>query len=360
MKLREYEGKALFKKYGISVPASILVSQPGPQSFAAPAVIKAQTLTGNRYAKGGVVIAHSEHDITAAVRTLVGASIDGETVKKVLIEEQIKHEGEYYISFSYDTESRSPVLSISMQGGSGIAHAHVVPIDLSIGLLPFFIRDSLLAAKFSASDSSGLIPVITKLWSLFVQESAIVAEINPLFKTSDGRFIAGDSKIILDGEKYNPNEKRFIDLQGDIAILASGGGASLLNIDTLLVAGGRPANYTEYSGNPPADVVNALTRKVLMRKGLKGCWVIGGTANFTDIYETLRGFLDGLRTIKPKPRFPIVIRRDGPRKEEAFQMLREISEKEGYDFHCYDSHTAMSETADIIVKLAYGDTSKRS
>ena len=186
----------------------------------------------------------------------------------------------------------------------------------------------------------------------------MIAEINPLFRTPSGEFIAGDAKVILDDEKINPGERRFIELDGDIAILASGGGASLLNIDALLRYGGKPANYTEYSGNPPADLVKALTQRVLGRPGLKGAWVIGGTANFTDIYETMRGFLEGLRQVKPKPMYPIVIRRDGPNQKKAFAMLRESAKKEGYDFHLFDSKTSMAESAKVIVRLAYSKKPK--
>lgn len=120
--------------------------------------------------------------------------------------------------------------------------------------------------------------------------------------------------------------------------------------------GGNPANYVEYSGNPPASVVEELTIKVLSRPGLKGCWVVGGTANFTDIYETMLGFVQGLRKIQPKPSYPIVIRRDGPRQKEAFAMLKEVAEKEGYDFHLFGPETPMSESARIMVQFAYAKT----
>ncbi|MBI2065880.1 MAG: hypothetical protein HYT68_02330 [Candidatus Zambryskibacteria bacterium] len=190
--------------------------------------------------------------------------------------------------------------------------------------------EALSQAKFPSEDFNALVKIIQKLWKLFISEYALIAEINPLFKVADGEFIAGDAKVILDDEKLNPGERRFIELGGDIAILASGGGASLLNIDALLRFGGKPANYTEYSGNPPAELVKDLTKRVLDRRGLKGCWVIGGTANFTDIYETMRGFAEGLKEIKPKPKYPIVIRRDGPRQEEAFLMLRELAQEQAY------------------------------
>jgi succinyl-CoA synthetase beta subunit len=77
-------------------------------------------------------------------------------------------------------------------------------------------------------------------------------------------------------------------------------------------------------------------------------------ANFTDIYETMFGFVQGLREIKPKPKYPIVIRRDGPRQKEAFAMLRKVAEDESYNLHLFGSETPMAETAKVMVKLAYG------
>jgi succinyl-CoA synthetase beta subunit len=356
MKLREYEGKALFVKYGIPVPQSQLVSGVLTEPPFHPSVLKAQTLSGDRQAAGGIVMigpsAAEKRAFPSRLKSLLGKTVGGEEVKEVLIEELVAHEAEYYVSISYDTDSRSPVLSLSAKGGSGIAKAKIFPIDLTVGMPSFFVRHALGAAAFPKKDWNALIGIIIKLWKLFIEEYALLAEINPLFSRADGTLIAGDAKIILDDEKLKPTERRFIEMDGDIAILASGGGASLLNIDTLLAAGGRPANYTEYSGNPPAEVVNALTKRVLGRKGLKGCWVIGGTANFTDIFETLKGFVEGLDHVTPKPTYPIVIRRDGPRAKEAFEMLAQVGKEKGYDFHCYDSHTSMSETARIITKLA--------
>ena len=127
----------------------------------------------------------------------------------------------------------------------------------------------------------------------------------------------------------------------------------MLALDALIKEGGHPANYTEYSGNPPREVVAELTKRVLARDGLRGCFVVGAIANFTDIEATLSGFLDGLRSITPKPTYPIVIRRDGPKREEAFNMLREAGEAEGYDFHLYDVATPITKSAKTMVRLSY-------
>ena len=157
----------------------------------------------------------------------------------------------------------------------------------------------------------------------------------------------------IDNEDYRGTAgKTYIDLDGDIAILASGGGASLVALDALMSYGGAPANYTEYSGNPPAEKVKRLTNIVLSKQGLSGCWVVGGTANFTDIYETLQGFAESLLSLSPKPDYPIVIRRAGPRDREAFEMLKSFAEKNGFDMHFYDENTPITSTANIIVDLS--------
>ncbi|MDP3771963.1 MAG: ATP citrate lyase citrate-binding domain-containing protein [bacterium] len=355
MKLYEYEGKELFKKYNIPVPKGVVVSrgEEVPDGDE-PVFLKAQVKSGDRKKEGGILEAKNHAAAMKGAWELLDKKIKGEQVEKVLVEERVDAAKEYYVSFSYDSDYRAPVLSVSTKGGSGIAKAHIVPVDMLWGVPNFFLRDALTAAGFPQEDIAGVSRVAQSSYSLFIKEYALLAEMNPLFKTKDGAFVAGDAKIILDDEKYNPGERRFLDMDGDIAVLASGGGASLLNMDALLRCGGRPANYTEYSGNPKSDVVKELTKRVLSRPGLKGCWVVGGTANFTDIYETLKGFLDGLRGVTPKPNYPIVIRRDGPRRAEAFAMLKEVSEKEGYDFHLFGSDTAMADTAKIMVREAYG------
>ena len=353
MKLYEYQGKELLKKYGIAVPDSILLHHKKEKiPVALPLVVKSQTLSGDRLKAGGIYFASSRRELNRGLQFL-GKRINGEEVKSLLIEERIKATKEYYVSFSYDGAARGPVLAVNAKGGTGIEDAHIVPIDLTLGLPAFFVREALMEAKFPREDINNFSSVIQKLWEVFTKEYALLVEINPLFKTKDASFVAGDAKIILDDEKINPNERHYIEMDGDIAILASGGGASMLNMDALLHAGGRPANYAEYSGNPTADVVKELTKKVLSKPGLKGAWVVGAAANFTDIYVTLSGLLDGLREIKPKPKYPIVIRRDGPRREEAFKMLKKVGRKEGFDFHLYKETTPMIATAEIITRLAY-------
>ena len=348
MKLYEFEGADLLEKYHIAVPKrQIITSLKNKVDISFPIVLKAQVLSGNRKKAGGILFANKIPDLDKALKNLLGKTIAGEKVEKILVEEKIPCVAEHYISFSFSGAARAPVLALSRKGGSGIKNAFVYPIDMIVGLQPFFVRQALSKSGFPSKDINSLCDIIMNLWKLFVEEKVILAEINPLLKSTSGAFFACDAKI--DYGKRRIVEK----MDGDIAIIASGGGASLVNMDALLLAGGRPANYAEYSGNPKAEFVDKITQEVLSQPGIKACWVVGGTASFTDIYVTMKGFLEGLKKVSPKPNFPFVIRRDGPRTKEAQKLLTGFAKKEGYDFYIYGSETPMVDTAKIIVDLAY-------
>jgi len=354
MKLYEFEGADLLEKYQILVPKRQVITSPKDDiSISLPSVLKAQVLSGDRKKAGGILFAEKKSDFDKALKGLFGKTISGEKVEKVLIEEKVKGIAEYYISFSFSGLERSPVLALSSKGGSGISDAFIYPIDMLVGLEPFFVRQTLSRSGFPSKDINSLSIIILNLWKLFTEEKTVLAEINPLLKTADGAFFACDAKI-------DYGKRRAVEaMNGDIAIIASGGGASLINIDALLLAGGRPANYAEYSGNPKAEFVEKITKEVLMKPGIKACWVVGGTASFTDIYETMKGFTEGLKKVSPKPNFPFVIRRDGPRTKEAQKLLADFAKTEGFNFFIYGSETPMVETAKIVVQLAYYKNNKK-
>ncbi|MBI2020848.1 acetate--CoA ligase family protein [Candidatus Daviesbacteria bacterium] len=386
MLLYEFEGKLLFKNVGINVPVNRLISELVDQiTIKPPLVLKAQVLSGKRAESGGIIRITNNDELITKLKELFGKTINGEKVDKVLVEEMVEYQDEYYLSFSYSTESRGPVLTFG-KGGTGAEEkgAKTYPIDLA------HLRGELELT--SGAHLGGVIPeelvdTAQKLWEVFIKYNCELAEINPLVTSKDGKVYALDSKVILDDDADFRREEKFPernlfgrpptnaeiearkidegdhrgtagsvywDLEGDIAVIAAGGGGSIVNIDALLAYGGKPANYTEHSGNPPREKLKKLTKIVLSRSGLKGCWFVGGTANFTDIYETLMGFVEGLRELNPKPNYPIVIRRGGPRDKEAFEALKEIGEKEGFDFHIFGRETPMTSTAKTMVDLAYG------
>lgn len=352
MKLLEYQAKNLLRSHGVAIPRGRRVQKHVRVSpVGLPCVLKAQVVAMERMKKGGIVVARTPQEFAQAAQRLFCSPIDGVVPESVLVESYVPHGRELYVSISFDTDQRLPVVAVSARGGSGVSRAELSAINPDWGLQDFQIRA--LAHGAGVAPDRAWRDLLRNLWRLFSERRALTVEVNPLLCMGDGTYLAVDAKITLDDHVVRPRFRPYLELEGDIAVLASGGGASLVNLDALLRHGGKPANYVEYSGNPPARVVAALTRRVLKKPGLRGCWVIGGTANFTDVAETLRGFVLGLRRVRPKPRYPFVIRRDGPGREKAFASLRRAAASEGYQFHLFGPETPMAASAALMVKLAY-------
>ena len=152
------------------------------------------------------------------------------------------------------------------------------------------------------------------------------------------------------GEKYYQGTAgKYIEMPGDIGILFSGGGASIANMDALMSVGLKPANYTEYSGNPPREKVYALAKVVLSKPGLRGLWIAGGVANFTNVKETFQGIVDALDEVKPS--YPIVVRRAGPFEKEGMQLMKECAERNNLQIKLFGKETSMSETAKVLAEM---------
>lgn len=376
MILYEFEGKEIFARYGINTPKSQLITSPlEPIDLHFPYFAKAQVLSGKRKDAGGIVLIEDAKRTKKVLTKMLGGLVNKEKVAKILVEEKSDFSKEIYLSISYDTQTRGPVVTYSEKGGTGIEDrkATIFSIDI-LTLRPRYPK--------GLNISTVVQDVIAKAIKLFINEDATLVEINPLvisgkqalaldakIKLDDNAFgrykernfpprsVAGHkpTKNEIDAKKIDENDYRgtagstYFDLPGDIAVLASGGGASLTAMDALIANGGHPANYTEYSGNPPKEKVEKLTQIVLSNNKIHGLWVVGAIANFTNIYETLSGFLEALRSVKPKPKFPIVIRRGGPHDKEAFEMLKKVTD---FDLHLYGEEISITKSAKIMADLA--------
>lgn len=391
MKLYEFEGHKILSKVGIESPFFVTCSnleevQEARKRLKFPIVVKVQVLSGKRGKSGGIKIVTTEKALVDFARSVLGQEFGGEKVEFINLSEKIEIESELYASVGYDTVERCPFLLFSEDGGMDIEEVQKndpgkimkILIDPILGLREKDLKN------LGVKDQS-LNDFLLRLWDAFQRYDARLIEVNPVAKVGDS-YLAVDAKVILDdnglsrhrdlnvlpkgaissipssreieAKKIDEEDYRgsagstFIELDGDIAILASGGGASLLVMDAIYASGGRAANYTEYSGNPPREKVAKLTKIALSKENLSGCLVAGAVANFTDIFETLAGFADGLLEFKPKVDFPIVIRRGGPRQEEAYEMLRKLARKEGFDIHLFGPDTPISIAAFEMVKLS--------
>lgn len=399
MKLPEYRGKELLKQAGIRVPPSVLTDNKSYINLSyhkerykeffleqKRIILKAQVV-GHGRKKAGLIVESDDYEQSLVlIDDLYKQKYHGVPVDTLLIEKKLDVANEYYLSIIYDTVERAPMILLSREGGVDVeisAKPHRIHIDPIRGIQDFQARTLAKEAGFTGRMMMQIAKLVCKAYACFIRFDCRILEINPLLHTTDGLLIAGDAKITIDDSGVLRQEifsdvteiedrtvlteralearkidyhdhrgvagKTFIELDGDIAVLASGGGASLTTMDAIIEAGGKPANYTEYSGNPPREKVRKLTEITLGKPGLNGCFVVGGTANFTDIFETLGGFAEGLRNVAPTAKYPIVIRRAGPRQKEAYEMLAEFAKKHGYDMTIMGEETPMTKAARIIV-----------
>ena len=378
MNLYEFEGKQLLAKYGLRIPKGVVVRRGEDAIFAyenlgvADVVVKAQVLSGKRGKNNGIIFCSNSEEVKKAVDELFQKNIRGQYVAAVLLEEKLAIEEEHYISIVYDTTTKQPILLYTEAGGMDIedvAHEKIKKIALDIR------QENLLVS----------LPYARELWKCFLTEDTRQIEINPLVRTVGGEWVAADAKIALDEDAFYRHEEwknlesrtmlgrlpterelvvkkidegegyyrgtagKYIEMDGDIAILFSGGGASIANMDALIKAGLKPANYTEYSGNPPREKVYALAKIVLSKPGLRGLWIAGGVANFTNIAETFHGIADALDEIKPT--YPIVVRRAGPFEDEGRRLIEECAARNGLTMQFFGKETSMSDTAQVLAGL---------
>jgi succinyl-CoA synthetase beta subunit len=372
MRLYEHEGKSLLAQAGILVPQQLTL-QPlsdltPPETF--PAILKAQVLHGNRAHQGLIKIVKSESEWQEVIDSWK-STLEPTTV--ILQETVVSFDQEFYLTLRYDTRPRRPVLMFSATGGTGIEER-----GESLKMLPLEIGTLLPEIHPSISQAW-----LEQLFQTFLDRDCTLIEINPLIITENGP-MALDAKIELDdtavfrhpewAELYPPRTlfarqptqreqaakhvnaadhrgiagASYFEFDGTIGVLASGGGASQLAMDALLASGLKPANYTEYSGNPPREKVAELTKVVMSHDNLEGLWVVGGHANFTDIYETLMGVIDGVEAMHPPTGFPIIIRRGGPRLEEAFVAVQKRAEELKLTVKLYDSSFPITDTVGVL------------
>lgn len=396
MKLPEHKGKELLKSVGIKSPPHILTNNKSYINLSyhkerykeffmdhQHVIIKAQVIVGGRKKSGLIVESDNYEESLKGIDDLYKKTVNNVPVDTLLIEKKLDVHEEYFLAILYDTESRSPVVLFSKTGGVDVEeliHQGTLirlPISAFHSLTDYQARDIAKQAGFTGATLLQMALFIKKAYDCFEKYDCTSLEINPIIKTNSGQLFAGDAKLVIDDNAVARHElfsdltdledktvlsdrerearkidyhdhrgvagKTFIEMDGDIAVLASGGGASLTAMDALIHAGGKPANYTEYSGNPPREKVKRLAEITLTKPGLNGCLVIGGKANFTDIFETLGGFAEVLEKIKPS--YPIIIRRAGQRDKEAFTHLRTIADRHGLNLTLFGDETPMATAA---------------
>jgi succinyl-CoA synthetase beta subunit len=363
MKLHEYQAKQILHDVGLPVPQGEVVSSPeGARAIAErlgkPVVVKAQVHMGGRGKAGGIKRAETPEEAAQVARDILGKRLispqnpQGMIAEKVLVEEAIAIEREFYIGITVDRTSQRNALMVSQYGGMDIeeiAASHpdaiaTVLIDPFLGLTDYKAREALYAAGFDTELVRRLTPVLHGLSRAYIACDANLAEINPCALTVDGQIIVADAKITVD-ENALFRQKRlaayreesvedpieaeaqrrgiaYVRLGGNIGIIGNGAGLVMCTVDEVARAGGKPANFLDIGGGAKAEQVRNAVELVLMDPNVKGLLfnIFGG---ITRGDEVARGILDALQTMTIH--IPIVVRLAGTHAAEGLALLQGTS-----------------------------------
>jgi succinyl-CoA synthetase beta subunit len=362
MNLEEYAAKrSVLVPGGVPTPRGKVCETPEEAAAAVreigPAVVKAQVPAGKRGKSGGIKMADTPEEAAKAAGEIIGMTIGGSQVRRVLIEERCPIERELYAAVLIDVVSRSPLILFSTEGGMDIEEIaeknpaairrHVV--DIKRG---FSAADAaeLLKGLDLGKASSAVGEVLVKLYKAFDTNDAELTEINPLAILKDGRVVALDCKFTLDDAsgvrkpelaavasppEMTALEKRgaehglkFIQLDGNVGVLANGAGLTMTTMDVIDHLGGKPANFLEIGGEAYTKAEIALDL-VLSNPGVKSLVI-----NFCGAFARTDVMADGVIKAwkKLKPTVPVFFSIHGTGQEEAIKLVRSGLGIEPYDF----------------------------
>ncbi len=379
MDLYEYQGKELFRRAGIPVSDGRLAetaaeARAAAEELGGAVVVKAQVLTGGRGKAGGIKLAESPEEVEARAEEILGLDIRGHVVRRLWIEKASDIAKEYYLSVTFDRGAKKPLLMFTTQGGvdieevaasspNALVKLHVDPFE---GFQPWHARALVYGAGVDEPDEQKQIAAITgRLYSAFVEQDAMLCEINPLIVTPTGEVKALDSKFTVDDnalfrhpdvaemrdpEAYPPEERAarekgvtYVKLDGEVGILGNGAGLVMSTLDVIVLVGGSPANFCDLGGGGDAqgvvDALEIITGDAQVKAILFN--IFGG---ITRCDEVARGILQALGQMEIP--HPIVVRLDGTNAAEGRKLLEEAAPPNLY------VEPTMLEAAQRAVELA--------
>jgi succinyl-CoA synthetase beta subunit len=365
LRLYEYQAKRIFADHGIKVPKGKTASSPLEvyeivKEFGGPAIIKAQVLVGGRGLAGGIKLAQDAEQSKEIANQLIGGNIKNEDIHTVLVEENVSIKRELFAGALIDYSTKSPVLIASREGGvdiESIAIEHPQDIikekvDANLGLTDFMTRR--IAKKIGLQGRSILSfgSILKSIYNILRKYDATLVEVNPLAFTTEGEFIALDAKITLDdnaqykhrelfsnikserpipskGAKYRKHliEKAeiptYIELDGNLSIIADGAGTGMLTLDLTKDYGGKIESYCELGGRVTPQLIEEAMKIVLSNKRVKVLLInlIGGLNRMDEMAQGITSFI-AKRGSEEEIEQEIVVRMSGTLEEEGRKILK--------------------------------------
>ena len=388
MKIHEYQGKGILKKYGVAVPRGTMATTRAEAEAAAKdilgsgatgVVVKAQIHAGGRGKGGGVKIAKSVEEAGEIAGKMLGMKLvthqtgpEGRIVHRLLVEETLPIEKELYLGILVDRGEGKPVFMASAAGGMDIEQvAADTPekilkqyIDPGMGLEPFQARKIAFALGLKPQQINPAVQFLTSLYRAFLETDASLVEINPFISCTDGRLFALDAKLTFDdnalfrhadlrelrditeedpleveASKYNLN---YIKLDGSVGCMVNGAGLAMATMDIIKYAGGMPANFLDVGGSASADQVAHAFEILLSDKSVRAVLInIFGGILRVDMLAT--GVVEAAK--KTNIQLPVVLRLEGTNVQEGKKILMES----GLNFMVAET---MKDAADKVVAAA--------
>jgi succinyl-CoA synthetase beta subunit len=363
MNIHEYQAKELFRKFDIPIPRGRVTlnvdeaKEIAEELAVLPVVVKAQIHAGGRGKGGGVKLADSAEEAAKVAGEILGMTLvthqtgpEGKIVGKVLVEEGLAIEKELYLGVVPDRATASLVFMASEAGGMDIEEVAASTPEKIIkqqvrpgeGLQPFQARVLAYGLNLEPEVVKQFIPLVSKLYNLFMKYDCSLVEINPLVITKDKKLIALDAKINFDdnslyrqkeiveyrdlseedtleveASKYHLN---YIKLDGNIGNMVNGAGLAMATMDIIKLAGAEPANFLDVGGGASAEMVENGFRIILSDKNVKGVLInIFGGILRCDILA--RGVVEAANKVGIQ--VPVVIRMEGTNVKEGRRILDE-------------------------------------
>jgi len=361
MRLYEYEGKEIFKKFGIPIPKGRLVriweeARQAATEIGEEVVVKSQILTGGRGKAGGIKIVKTPEDAEKIAQEILGMELEGYKVNSLLIEEKLDIANEMYMGVTVDDENGVPTAIVSTEGGVEIEEvAKRNPekiasrlIDPLYGIRSYEAIDLWRQVGLTGETLTSASRILFQLYNVFASYDARIAEINPLVITSEGKMIAADSRCEIDDNSLfrHPEFKdlhiqrienlweregvkggvNYVNLEGNIAVMANGAGLTMSLLDIIKAAGGSPACFLDTGGGLSKERmkngVSLLLKKAISDARIKVILLMVRMM-ISPPDAVAEGVIEAIKEVKVKTPVIAVIRGREPYQKRAQELLKD-------------------------------------
>ncbi len=377
MNTHEYQAREILSAYGIPFVVGRVAETPNEvlkiaRELGGKVVVKAQVHAGGRGKAGGIRMAQSAEEAAEHATQLLGSSLKGHPVRRVLVTQAVPIAREYYLGALLERGGQRGIrVMASSRGGVDIEEvaktspADVVKVtaDPLIGLSDYQSRDLALELRLPRDHGRRFSAIARALFKAFTQCDCSLLELNPVALTFDGEMIALDARMVVDdnalfrhpeiSELHDINEEApveveaaemgitYVKLDGDIGCVVNGAGLAMATMDMIQLYGGQPANFLDFGGGPSVERVRSSLDLILEDKSSRAILVniFGGITRCDIVAQAL---LDHITEGKIGD-MPLVVRLTGTNEEEGRELLANTNVKLA---------TTMSEAAEMVVAAA--------